>query len=647
MPLVTLNSASLHYGHVPLLDHADLVIEPGETIALIGRNGEGKSTLMKVITDETRLDDGEIWRQPGLRVSYLMQEVPVDDTRIVFDIVASGIEGLGQLISDYHRVSHEFSQQSPDSNDLVLASRLADLQDELEQKDGWRLEQKVETVISKLQLPADVGIDTLSGGYKRRVLLARALVSEPDLLLLDEPTNHLDIASILWLEDFMAKFNGSILFVSHDRSLVRKLATRIIELDRGHISSWPGNYDHYLKKKNELLEAESQQNKKFDKKLAEEEVWIRQGIKARRTRNEGRVRALEDMRKQHAQRRSKQGKVKLNIDEGEISGRRVVELIKVSFGYGDNLLIDNFSTQLLRGDRVGIVGPNGSGKSTLLKLLLGELTPDKGKVKLGTRLQMSYFDQGRGQLDLDATVMDNVNDGKDMVTVQGKQRHVISYLRDFLFVPQRVKSPVKTLSGGERNRLLLAKIFTQSANLLVLDEPTNDLDVETLELLEELLLNYDGTLILVSHDRAFLDNVVTSVLVMEGDGKVGEYVGGYSDWQAYNKAKEQQFIDSTSPGQSKQGQTKQHQSGSVKSGQSQSIQSDTKNKKRSYKDQRELDMLPEKIEKLEIEQSSIELQMAEQNFFQQDQDKIKAVLSRIEKIKAELATCYRRWEELE
>ena len=636
MPLITLNDASLHFGHHPLLDHTDLVIESGETIALIGRNGEGKSTLMRVITGENKLDDGEIWRQPGLKVSYLMQEVPVNDERIVFDVVASGVEGVGQLISEYHSVAHDLAE----SNDSNLAVRLTELQNELEQKDGWRLEQKVETVISKLQLPPDASLNSLSGGYKRRVMLARALVSEPDLLLLDEPTNHLDIASILWLEDFLKKFHGAVLFVSHDRSLVKKLATRIVELDRGNISSWPGNFEFYLKKKAELLDAEQLQNKKFDKKLAEEEAWIRKGIKARRTRNEGRVRALQDMRKKFAERRSQQGKARLNLDEGELSGRRVAELIKVSFAYDNNVIIDNVSTQLLRGDRIGIVGPNGSGKSTLLKLLLGELKPTKGKVKLGTNLQMSYFDQGRGQLDLEATVMDNVNDGKDMVEVQGKSRHVIGYLRNFLFSPERIKSPVKTLSGGERNRLLLAKIFTQSTNLLVLDEPTNDLDVDTLELLEDLLLNYEGTLILVSHDREFLDNVVTSIMVMEGDGKVGQYVGGYSDWQAYHQAQEQKFIEQAS----KETATQKTRSDKT---QEKNDKNASKPKKLSYKEQRELDSLPEKIEALETEQVQLQARTTEPDFYQQEQGVIKQTMLRLEQVSSELDQCYQRWEDLE
>ncbi len=637
MPLITLDKACLSYGHVALLDKAELLIDLGERIALIGRNGEGKSTLMKVLLGEATLDDGSIWRAASLKVSYLMQEVPSDEQRSVFDVVASGIENVGQLIMDYHSVVHKLADETDEKESMRLVDQLNKYQNELERLDGWSLEQKVESVISKLSLPEDVLVSSLSGGYKRRVMLARALVCAPDILLLDEPTNHLDIESILWLEDFLKNYNGTILFVSHDREFIKKLATRIIELDRGVITSWPSNYENYLIKKDELLAIEADHNAKFDKRLAQEEQWIRKGIKARRTRNEGRVRALESMRKQHAQRRTQQGKAKLNIDKADSSGRIVAEVRKASFSYKDKVIIENFSTKILRGDKIGIIGANGSGKSTLIKLLLGEINPTEGKVKLGTNLEVAYFDQNRADFDLNATVMANLNHGRDRVMVNGKDRHVIGYLQDFLFPPARVMSPVKTLSGGERNRLLLARLFIKPANLLVLDEPTNDLDVETLELLEELLLNYDGTLLLVSHDRKFLDNIVTSTIVMQGDGQVNEYVGGYNDYlrqrdeplKAISQAKDDK------------------KSSKLNAPVSDVTKLKAPAKKLSYNDQRELELLPEKIEKLESEQHKLVAVTSAADFYQQEKHTVNQAMSRLTEIENELAKVYKRWEELD
>ncbi len=636
MPLLTLDNACLSYGHVALLDKAKLTIDSGERIALIGRNGEGKSTLMKVLLGEAMLDDGSIWRAPGLKVSYLMQEVPNDEQRSVFEVVASGIENVGQLITDYHNTVHALSEVVDEKESTRLVNQLNEYQNQLERLDGWSLEQRVEAMVSKLSLPEDALVSSLSGGYKRRVMLARALVCEPDILLLDEPTNHLDIESILWLENFLQNYKGTILFVSHDRAFIKKLATRIIELDRGNITSWEFGYEQYLVKKEEFLAIEAEHNAKFDKRLAQEEQWIRKGIKARRTRNEGRVRALKAMRNEYAKRRKQQGKAKLNLDTADSSGRIVAEVRKASFSYGDKPIIKEFSTKILRGDKIGIIGANGSGKSTLIKLLLGEIKPTTGKVKLGTHLEVAYFDQNRADFDMNASVMANLNHGRDRVMVNGKDRHVIGYLQDFLFPPARVQSPVKTLSGGERNRLLLARLFIKPANLLVLDEPTNDLDVETLELLEELLLNYEGTLILVSHDRQFLDNIVTSTIVMEGNGQVNEYVGGYDDYlrQRAEPVKEVSVKKDTSTNKAT---TAKKEPPNEKPAA----------KKRTYKDQRELDLLPEKIEKLETEQQELVNLTSKPDFYQQDKHIANQTMARLTEIEEELNKAFQRWEELE
>jgi ATP-binding cassette subfamily F protein uup len=521
MSLLRLNEVSLAFGHRPLLDAVDLELHKGERVCLVGRNGEGKSSLLRVISGEYAADDGSVWLRPGMRIASLAQEVSLDSEGDVFDIVAGGLPEQGRLIADYHHAVAQLEK----TREADRLQRLADLQHELEAVDGWQLEQRVETVLSRLGLDGEASFQSLSGGWRRRVMLARALVCDPDILLLDEPTNHLDIEAITWLEDFMVEFPGALLFITHDRAFVRRLATRIIELDRGHLTSWPGSYDDYLRRKAGQLEAEARQDALFDKKLSQEETWIRQGIKARRTRNEGRVRALKDLREQRRQRRALAGKVELNLDQGEQSGRLVFEAEHVTVSFSGKIILRDFSTTILRGDRVGIIGPNGAGKSTLIRTLLGELKPDSGKVRRGTRQQAAYFDQQRSQLDPDKAVMDSVGEGSRYVKVNGRDRHVAGYLRDFLFPPERLQSPVSTLSGGERNRLLLARLFAQPANLLVMDEPTNDLDVETLELLEELLMDYDGTLLLVSHDRAFLDNVVTSTLVFEADGDIGPHRG--------------------------------------------------------------------------------------------------------------------------
>lgn len=633
--LVKLDNVSLAYGHVALLDGMDLQIDPNERVCLVGRNGTGKSTLMQVIRGAISADDGKVWRKADLRIAYLAQEVPQDQVQTVFQVVTSGLEGLGDVLAEYHQVATALTEPfNSESATSELIDRLSSLQQRLEAEDGWRLEQRVEEVITRLQLPADTLMSELSGGLKRRVMLAQALVTEPDLLLLDEPTNHLDLEGIQWLEEFLKGWDGSLLFITHDRAFLQSLATRIIELDRGNLTSWPGNYQHYLQKKEELLAVEAGHNAKFDKKLAQEEVWIRQGIKARRTRNEGRVRALQALRQERAQRREQQGKVKLNLDSREASGKIVVEVESASVGYGGEPVISDFSTRIVRGDRIGIIGPNGAGKTTLLKLLLGELAPDIGKVKLGTKLEIAYFDQQRAQLDPEKTVMDNLNYGSEMVTVNGKQRHVISYLQDFLFPPQRVRSPVSSLSGGERNRLLLARLFTQPANLLVMDEPTNDLDVETLELLEELLNDYQGTLLLVSHDRVFLDNVVTSTLVFEGEGQVNEYVGGYYDWlrqrqQAKTTEKSTVSELKISP-----------KATDITAG-------NASPRKLGYKEQRELEMLPAKIEALETEQHDIQQQVGSAEFYRLDKDVVTRVLARLEAVNSELDECYGRWALLE
>ena len=626
MFLLRFDDVSLAYGHLPLLAHVDFQIEPGERVCLVGRNGAGKSTLLRLITGTALPDDGEIWRRDALRIAHLEQEVPPDTDQTVFEVVAAGLGELGTLLTEYHRLTQHALAAEPS-----FLERMARLHARIDTLDGWNINQKVETVLSRLGLPADQSLADCSGGTRRQVMLARALVSEPDLLLLDEPTNHLDISAITWLEKFLLAYHGALIFITHDRTFVKHLATRIIEIDRGKLTSFPGDFDGYLSKKEEILEIEARALAKFDKKLAEEEAWIRQGIKARRTRNEGRVRALQAMRRERAQRLDAMGKARFGINAGALSGKLVVDLRRVSFRYGDNVIIDDLSTRILRGDRVGIIGPNGSGKSTLLELILGELAPTSGQVVIGTRLQIAYFDQHRRLLNPEKTVRENMSDS-DYVTVKGRSRHVIGYLKDFLFQPERVDSPVNALSGGERNRLLLAKIFTRSANMIVLDEPTNDLDVETLELLEDLLADYEGTLLLVSHDRTFLDNVVTSTLVFEGRGKVGEYAGGYEDWE-----RQRSSSLTMPPKRPRTPPRVTFADGERANG----------TRKLSYKEQRELEALPAKIEALEAEQAQLHRMMAGAEFYRQPSDKIAATMERLQALTNELEACYARWESLE
>jgi ATP-binding cassette subfamily F protein uup len=629
MPLLRFDKVSLAYGHRPLLEQAKLEIRRGERVCLVGRNGEGKSSLIRLLSGEALPDDGKIWIRPGTRIAHLAQEVSPDSDESVFDIVAGGLAGLGQLISQYHHTATELAH----AHTPALTQRLAQLQHELEAGDGWRLEQRVEMVLSRLGLDGDVSMHALSGGWRRRVMLARALVCEPDLLLLDEPTNHLDIEAITWLEEFLVDYPGALLFVSHDRAFLKRLATRIIELDRGALTSWPGSYDDYVRRKQAQLAVEAQHNALFDKKLSQEEAWIRQGVEARRTRNEGRVRALEALREERRRRLNRAGKVELKLEEGRQSGQLVFEAERVEFSFGDTVVIKDFSVRVMRGDRIGIVGPNGAGKSTLIKLLLGELTPTRGQLRRGTKLQVAYFDQQRAQLDPKVTVMDSVGGGSLTVTINGRSQHVAGYLQNFLFPPERLRSPVSTLSGGERNRLLLARLFAQPANLLVMDEPTNDLDVETLELLEELLLEYQGTLLLVSHDRAFLDNAVTSTLVFEGDGRIGEYVGGYTDWLRQRRNPAAPATEAL------RAKTQIPASAAEKTR--------TKSRKLSYKEQREIETLPGKIETLETEHSQLQAAVSAAGFYQQPGEAISATLARLQSVTAELEEYYARWEALE
>ena len=627
MPLLRLENISLSYGYLPLLAQVQFQIEAGERVCLVGRNGTGKTTLFRVITGEAVPETGEVWAKDGLRVAHLEQDVPADEEQTVFQVVASGLGELGRLLFEYHQVTRQVGEAEPTS-----LESLATLNARIESLGGWNLNQQVDTVLTRLGLIADKPLAACSGGVRRQVLLAKALVCEPDLLLLDEPTNHLDISTITWLEKFLLAFRGALMFITHDRSFLRHLATRIVELDRGKLSSYPGDFDAYLRKKDELLVIEERAAAKFDKKLAEEEAWVRRGIKARRTRNEGRVQALYEMRRERSRRTDGLGKASFEIDAGALSGKLVVDVRRVSFGYGDELVVRDMSTRILRGDRVGIIGPNGSGKSTLLKLILGEIKPNSGEVVLGTRLQLAYFDQHRRILDPDKTVRENLSDS-DHVSVQGRSRHVIGYLKDFLFPPQRIDSPVKALSGGERNRLLLAKIFTQPANMMVLDEPTNDLDVDTLELLEDLLADYRGTLLLVSHDRTFLDNIVTSTLVYEGSGKFVEYAGGYSDWVRCQELS-----------QAKQAKPPNRSSMAAVARADRPIKL---NSKLSYKEKRELEALPARIEALETEQLELQLRMAQADFYRQPGATITSALQRLEALGNELEECYARWQSLE
>lgn len=627
MPLLRLSNVSIAYGTHALLNNADFQLDAGERVGLLGRNGEGKSTLMKIIAGNVQPDHGDIWQQPGLRLAWLEQTPELPDDATIYDAVAGGLGELGEWITRYHAMS-----LTMDYDDDKALNELGDLQHKLEAHNGWHFQQRVETTLSKLDLPGELKINGLSGGWKRRVALARALVIEPEVLLLDEPTNHLDFESITWLEEQLLNFQGAVLFVTHDRSFLQKLATRIVDLDRGNLVSWQGSYDDYLTRKAAALEDEANQNAEFDKKLADEEVWIRQGVKARRTRNEGRVRALERLRAERAQRRNTQGTSKISLDRGDASGKKVIEVNDISFAYGDRQIIKHFSTLIQRGDKIGLIGANGAGKSTLLKLLLKQLEPDSGTVEQGTRLEIAYFDQLRDQLDPEMTVADTVADGNDFVEISGNQRHVMSYLGDFLFAPARARSPVKSLSGGEKNRLLLARLFTKPANLIVMDEPTNDLDLETLELLEEKLVDFDGTLLLVSHDRAFLDNVVTSVFVLDGSGEVDELVGGYTDWINHVK------------------QTKQAEAVKVTKQEKPAAPAPTRTatkKKLSFKEQQELAKLPELIDELETKQAELNRQISEPEFYKQDPITVAKTLDELKQIDEKLEQVYLRWDELE
>lgn len=624
MALLSLKQVTVSFGGPNLLEKVDFQLDRGERVCLVGRNGAGKSTLMKLVAGEIKADGGEIIGQ-NLKIARLEQEVPTGTHGKVFDVVAAGLGEIAPMLVEYHDIVHQLETDSSEA----LLNRLEKAQHKLESADGWSLEQQVETVISRLSLDADADFDSLSGGKKRRVLLAQALVKHPDILLLDEPTNHLDIESITWLEGFLKNYGGTLLFITHDRTFLQALATRIVQLDRGQLSSFPGDYHNYLKKREEMLAAEAEQNAQFDKRLAQEEVWIRQGIKARRTRNEGRVRALEKMRRERSQRRERQGSVSMQLQEADRSGKLVIEAENISQSYDGKTLFENFTTLIQRGDRIGIIGPNGCGKSTLLSILLKRQEPERGEVKLGTNLEVAFFDQLRSQLEEEESVVHNVGQGSDHVDINGSRKHIIGYLQDFLFTPERARTPVKALSGGERNRLLLAKLFTQPANLLVMDEPTNDLDAETLDLLEDLLMNYSGTLLLVSHDRAFLNNVVTSSIVFDSDGELREYVGGYDDWLRQR----QQAQKATAKPAVKPAQTSKPATG--------------KKSTLTYQEQLDLKALPAKIEELEARQQAFNEQMSDPAFYQQDADKISEVQKQVAALEAEMEDTFERWERLE
>ncbi len=636
MPLIRLSNTSIAFGTHALLKNADFQLDAGERVGLLGRNGEGKSTLMKIIAGNIYADHGDIWRQPELRLSWLEQAPELPDEATIYDAVASGLGNLGELITRYHALSIHM-----DYEDEQALNELGDLQHALEAQNGWHFQQRVETTLSKLALPGELKISSLSGGWKRRVALAKALVIEPEVLLLDEPTNHLDFASIAWLEEQVLSFQGAVLFVTHDRAFLQRLATRIIDLDRGNLVSWQGTYEDYLRRKAAALEDEANQNAEFDKKLAEEEAWIRQGVKARRTRNEGRVRALEKLRDERAQRRLQQGTAKMGLQKGSASGKKVIEVKNINFSYGDRTIIKNFSALIQRGDKIGLIGENGAGKSTLLKLLLKQIDPNTGEVEQGTNLEIAYFDQLRDQLDPEMSVADTVANGNDFIDIAGVKRHVMSYLGDFLFAPARARSPVKSLSGGEKNRLLLARLFIKPANLLVMDEPTNDLDLETLEMLEEKLANYDGTLLLVSHDRAFLDNVVTSVFVLDGTGQVNEFIGGYTDWLGYQAQQKSQ--DSAAKAQSANKAAKPEAAANAIA----IATAVAKKKKLSFKDQQELDSLPKLIEELEAKLLELNKQASASDFYKKDQDLVGKTLAELQQTEERLEAVYLRWDELE
>ncbi|MBF9000470.1 ABC transporter ATP-binding protein [Vibrio nitrifigilis] len=632
MALITINNGLLAFGDHPLLDNADFALQENERVCLVGRNGAGKSTLMKVLSGDILLDDGKMSVTQDVVVSRLEQDPPRDEQGTVYDYVAAGQAEVSKQLKIYNDLLDRVAEDPSESN----IKKLATVQEQLEHSGAWRFDDRIKNVLGALNLDAHTLLTELSGGWQRKAALARALVCDPDVLLLDEPTNHLDVSTIEWLEGFLKDFRGSIIFISHDRAFIKSMATRIVDLDRGQLSSFPGDYENYLIAKEEALRVEDMQNAEFDKKLAQEEVWIRQGIKARRTRNEGRVRALKKLREERSERREVQGKVNLQIDDAARSGKIVFEAEHLNYAIEGKNIINDFTFNVMRGDRIALIGPNGCGKSTLLKLLLGEKEPDAGRLHCGTKLEVAYFDQYREVLDPEKSVIDNLADGKQEVMVGGRQRHALSYLQDFLFAPKRARTPVKALSGGEKNRLLLARIFLRQNNLLVLDEPTNDLDIETLELLEDLLANYQGTLLLVSHDREFVDNTVTTSWIFEGDGQIEEFVGGYHDAQ-------QQRAQVKAARQSDERKEK------VKEVEEspKNAQSKPKSKKLSYKLLRELEALPEKLEQLENEIGSLQEQVNNPEFFARPVDETQPILDKLAATEQELEIAFERWEELE
>ena len=637
MSFITLDNACLAFGHHALLDHVALQLDPGERVGLIGRNGGGKSSLLRALAGAIKLDDGRLWQAPNLRLAYVAQEPVLTPDHTVYQEVSVGLGHISQVLRDYHATSQVLSDAV--ENTEALLNRLQDLQSTLELEGGWNLQAKIETIIDKLKLPANTLIEHLSGGLKKRVALARALVIAPDVLLLDEPTNHLDFSSIEWLEGLLQEFSGSILFITHDRRFLDNISTRIVELDRGVLVSFPGNFSTYQTRKAEMLEMEAVVQRKADRLQAQEEVWIRKGVEARRTRSESRIRRLEQLRKDRAARREQQGQVQFNIDSGERSGKLVAELEHVSKAYGGKIIIRDFSTRIQRGDRIGLLGPNGAGKTTLLKLILGELQPDSGSVKQGTKLEIAYFDQFRTQLDENAAVIDVVSQGHEFIEIGQTRKHVISYLEDFLFAPERARSPVRSLSGGERNRLLLARLFALPANVLVLDEPTNDLDIDTLELLEELLQSYAGTVFLVSHDRRFLDNVVTSTIAWEGDESPGlwrEYEGGYEEWRVqHERARALREARAVKPAPVVEKEKPAPPPAAA-----------SKPRKLSYKEQRELDELPGRIETLEAEQKALNELLADPSGYVKDAQRMTEAHKRVAEIDELLMGALERWEEL-
>lgn len=636
MALLNLSNAYLGFGDHPLLDHTELHIEPNERVCLVGRNGAGKSTLMKVLAGEIQLDDGKLTLEKDIVVTRLEQDPPRHVQESVFDYVAEGIAHLSDLLKQYHHISQ---QMQTDYSDELL-TKLSHIQAQLEYNNGWQFENRIQDTLKLLELDPDKKLCELSGGWVRRAALARALVADPDILLLDEPTNHLDVEAITWLEDLLLNFKGSIIFISHDRSFIRKMATRIVDLDRGKLVSYPSNYDLYLETKAEDLRVEELQNALFDKKLAQEEVWIRQGIKARRTRNEGRVRALKKLREERRNRREVQGSAKIQIDQSTRSGKIVFDIENASYEVAGKTLLKNFSATIQRGDKIALVGANGCGKTTFIKLLLGELQPTSGTIHCGTKLEVAYFDQYRAELDLEKTVMDNVADGKQDIEVNGVKRHVLGYLQDFLFPPKRAMTPVKALSGGERNRLLLAKLLLKPNNLLILDEPTNDLDVETLELLEELLTDYQGTLIIVSHDRQFIDNTVEECFFFEGDGVVNKYIGGYFD------AKQQQIQYHASLAAHSQN-VKKNEPLAIEPVKAEKPKAEQKKVKLSYKEQRELEALPAQMEALEAEIEALQTEVNSADFFSKEASYTQAQLQKLAEAEMALEQAFERWEQLE